>query len=523
VNDLSTHDSLLISTRLPPANIQAEQALLGAILANNKAFDRVAEFLRAEHFADAAHGLIYAAIARRNQANMVADPVTLRAEFEHSGVLDEVGGTFYLAQLLGAMVGIINAGDYGRAIHDAWIRREMIDMCSDAVNNAFCPPHGASGADMLAMLDERMTRITDGAGNVRPVVTAGEAVRMARSASAANSARDGILAGITTGLLEMDRISAGFMGGDVYTLAARPGMGKSGLAMTIAARAAASGVPTLLWSGEMYGMQLGTRLAAGYAGLDVQSVFRGKGWKLPDGAAPFEKPVLEPLSDVHWNRLYAAQQEADRLPLVFDDRPGITIMQLRARCRQLKRKGKLQLLVLDYLGLMRASPDTRRRTLYEQVTELSADIKTLAGELQIPIILLSQLSRANERRENKMPQLSDLRDSGAVEQDSSFVGFIHRPEYYLDMEGEPAQQPKETLELFEARRSLYFAQLNSTRGLALINVAKNRFGPTGIRRLRFNGPSIWFRDESEPDYSPAWEFDMVGASKSKERPAHDFS
>lgn len=488
---------------LPPRNERAEQALLGALLANNRAFDRVADFLQPEHFADPVHGAIFGAIARHVSAGRIADPTTLRAEFEGAGTLRDVGGTAYLATLLSAMVGIINAGDYGRVIHDAWMRRELIGVCTDAVNTAYAP-EGMSGPDQLEMLEASLTRIATGAGDVRPAVPAAAAVTSAVEQAVAGSQRASSLAGISTGYAALDRMTGGLLPGEVYLIGARPGMGKTGLSMGIAARAASLGVPTGMWSGEMAAVQLGARLSAAYLGLDVQSVFRGKGWVLPDNPLPGQQAQLQPLPASVFDQMVEMQRVARDLPLVFDDRSGITVAALRARARRWKRERGLKLLVVDYVALLKASMEMQRRGLYEQVTELSRDIKLLAGELEVPVVACAQLSRGNERRENKMPQLSDLRDSGALEQDAYCVMFIHRPHYYLMQEGEPTRSQKESSEQFEDRCDVWKTQVAQSEGQALVNVAKNRGGPTGITRLKFRGESIWFRDESESDLAPAW-------------------
>jgi replicative DNA helicase len=501
-------NELLTSMRRPPANEHAEQALLGAILSNSKAYEKVAEFLQPHHFIDPIHARIYLSASRLINAGRKADPVTLRAEFENDGILEEVGGVPYLATLLGAMVGIINAGDYGRAIHDAWVRRELIDACSDTVNHCYAPGEDDAHS-IMELLDGRLTRISEGAGELRPLTPAGEAVQAALQMSHEAGARESDLAGITTGYRSLDRMTGGFMPGQMYLLGARPAMGKTGLGLGIAARAASNGLKTLFWSGEMGASQLGTRLAAAYAGLEVAAVFRGKNWEMVD-TPEGQKQVARRLLPGEWDRLVKAEREAYRIPLDFDDRAGLTVAALRARARRLKRAKGLDLIVVDYVALMRASPQGEKQKLYERMTELSRDLQMLAAELQVPLLVLAQLNRANESRENKMPQLSDLRDTGALEQDAYCVMFIHRPHYYLMQAGEPVRGGKETAEVFNDRADLYYAQVAATRGQALVSIAKNRNGPTGICRLRFDAETIWFRDDGEGEKSPAWGEYLLG-------------
>lgn len=487
---------------MPPGNIQAEQALLGALLANShKVYDMVCDFLEPHHFHDPVHGTIYAAIARRAMAGEVADPVTLRSELENSGQLDEVGGANYLVQLLAAMIGYVNAKDYGRLVHDAWVRRQLISSCCEIVDRAFAPQEGETGQDLIEALDGSLTGIAEGAGDIKPLIAAGDAVSTALQNAFDAGERDSPLAGLTTGYDALDRMTAGFMPGQLYVLGARPAMGKTGIGLGIAARAASIGHSVLFWSGEMSAEQMGTRLAAAHAGIDVSSVFRGKRLGMVEDVGA--RPRYEKLTPQEWDRLVKSQRDAARLNLHFDDRPGITVSALRARARRLKRSKKgLNLLVVDYLALMKASAHAERAGQYERTTELSRDLKLLASELGIPVIVLCQLSRANEHRDNKAPQLSDLRDSGAIEQDAYCVMFLHREHYYLTMQGEPVRGAKEKPEDYEDRRERYTHQLELTRHMGLVLVAKNRNGPTGPCRVKFNAPTIWFRDEADDDV--AW-------------------
>jgi replicative DNA helicase len=515
--------TLFSPLRLMPQNLQAEQALLGALLANNKAFEGVGEFLHPHHFADPVHGAIFAAISRLMDAGKVADPITLRAEFENSGTLQDVGGIAYLAELVGAMVGIINAANYGRTILDAWIRRTLIDACEVAVNKAFAPGE-MSGQEILEELDVALLAITDGAGDVRPAMPAGEAVHQALTMAAANGEREETLAGLTTGIDGLDQKIGGMIDGQLYLLGARPAMGKTGLALTIAARVAwagrieedgrvvRAGNHVLFWSGEMAAAQMGARLAASHARMEVMSIFRGKNWQFPYEEVEANKGKLLPLTEGDWDRLMRAQTDAHRLTIAFDDRPGITVSALRARARRMKRAKKLDMVIVDYIGLMRASAQTEKQKLYERLTEISRDLKMMAAELAVPVLALTQLNRDVEKREVKVPQLSDLRDSGALEQDAYCVIFLHRHHYYLVQAGEPVQGAKETHEVFNERYNIWVAQVRQTRDSGLLSVAKNRNGATGTARVKFDARTIWFRDEAESADDTAWgaSFDRGG-------------
>ncbi len=504
-----TQKSILHSLlRVAPNSAQAEQALLGALLANNKAYERVAEFLLPRHFADPLHGRIYAAIAAKIDANGVADPVTLRGAFENDLDMDELGGAGYLAKLLSAMVGIVNAGDYGRAILDAWFRRELIGAAENLHNACFGAADEtgkvATGAELLEQMEAHLSRIAEGAGDVAPVTPAGEAVAQAVEITKIAGDRASGIAGITTGYKALDRMLSGLQKKKLVLLGARPSMGKTGLALGIAVRAAASGVPTLFWSGEMGPEQLGARMAAAHAKINTVSVFNGRHY---DPHPDADHRLAQKLSGQEWERLVRSERAARRLPLYFDDRPGLTVQALRARARRMKRTHKLGLLVVDYAGLMRSPYQDK---LYERMTEISQGLKATMMELDIAGLVCAQLSRQNEGRENKMPQLQDLRDSGALEQDADVVMFIHRDHYYLSRAGEPTQTEKEDAAKFQDRLDTWHRLMEASKGLARISIAKNRQGPTGMTRLRFVEETTWFYDESEGENAPAWGDDLLG-------------
>ena len=395
------------SQRVPPSNLQAEQALLGALLANNKAFERVAEFLAADHFADPIHGKIFQAIQRRVDQGQLADAITLRTEFEHNGVLDEVGGTAYLAQLLTAMVGIINAGEYGRAIHDSWLRRQLIDVGEEVVNNAFGADPDLDGGDQVEASraeiiragrsrhqERRLHRIRQGAD-------VGHHRRRIRVPAPWPRLR------LSTGLRDLDKKMGGLHPSDLMILAGRPGMGKTALATKIAFGAARALLaearaedPNALPKGsvaffslEMSADQIALRMLAEEARVSGDRIRRGE-----IGQKDFDKFVQ-------------VSREIAGLPLHIDEMPGVSVAAMRTRCRRLKRTNGLSLVVVDYLQLMRPSAGTKPESRVLEISQFTQGLKALAKELAIPVIALSQLSRAVESREDKRPQLSDLRES----------------------------------------------------------------------------------------------------------------
>ena len=489
--------------REPPHNMAAEQALLGAILVNNAALRQVEEFLTETHFADPVHGRIYSICRRLVGAGRVADSLTLKAELEHNGILEECGGFGYVCKLVTCMVGIITARDYGRVIREAWVRRTLAAEMGDVVESCYTPPPEGAAA-ILEAAESVLLRIAQEAGDDRPTISLGSAVDQALEGTAAAIKRGDGLAGIDTGYHALNRMLGGLQADNMALLGARPSMGKTALGFGIAVRAAALGKRVLYWSGEMSAPQLGARAAAAMADLDTVSVFTGRKLLLPEDLDLTDRT---PLTDADWQALHQAQRAAARLPLEIDDRPALTVAALRGRARRLARqKGGLGLIVVDYVQLMRASDVARRGNRYEQITEISADLAALAKELHVPLLCMVQLSRASEAREDKAPVMSDMRDSGALEQDASVVMLVHRPHYYLSRAWPPDKQPKETQEAYADRCSDLHMRTRASVGVAEIHIPKNRHGPTGATRLRFQDRTTWFRDETEDHDSPAWAY-----------------
>jgi replicative DNA helicase len=478
-----------LSQRLPPSNLQAEQALLGALLANNKAYERVSEFLAPEHFADPIHGKIFAAIARRCEAGQIADPVMLRAEFEHSGVLDEVGGTAYLAQLLAAMVGIINAGDYGRAIHDAWIRRQLIDLGEVMVNRAFGAEPELDGSDQIEAGEQALFDLATRGGSEGALITFETALTRAIDIAATAHKNQGSVSGLDTGLRDLNKKMGGLHPSDLIILAGRPGMGKSGLATKIAFGAAqallanarvdnpnAMAKQTIaIFSLEMSAEQLATRLLAEEARVSGDRIRRGE------------------VNQKDFDNFVKVSREISQLPLMIDDTPALALSALRTRCRRLKRTKGLGLIVIDYLQLMRPAAGTKPENRVLEISQITQGLKAIAKELEVPVLALSQLSRAVEFREDKRPQLSDLRESGTIEQDADVVMFIFRDEYYMQQK-EPKIIAFENEQKFHDAHQKWQSDMSNVYNKAELIIGKQRHGPTGKIDLFFEGEFIRFAD-----------------------------
>jgi len=478
-----------LSQRLPPQNPQAEQALLGALLANNKAYERVSEFLAPEHFADPVHGRIYQAIQRRIEAGQLADAVTLRAEFEHSGLLDEVGGPAYLAQLLSAMVGIINAGEYGRVVYDCYLRRQLIDLGEVVVNRAFGAEPALDARDQLEAAEQALFDLAkEGAAEGGFIPFERALVTAVQQAERAFSTPGGV-AGLPTGLRDLDAKMGGLHPSDLLIVAGRPGMGKTALATKIAfgaakaiLRAAREEDPNAapkggvaIFSLEMSADQLATRLLAEEARISGDRIRRGE------------------IGQRDFDRFVEVSREIASLPIWIDDTPAITISALRTRCRRLKRTRGLDLVVVDYLQLMRPAAGTRPENRVLEISMITQGLKAIAKELAVPVIALSQLSRAVESREDKRPQLADLRESGSIEQDADVVMFVYRDEYYLAQRA-PKELAFDNADRFQEAVDKWQKDMEQAHNKAELIIAKQRHGPTGTIKLFFEAEFTRFGD-----------------------------
>lgn len=479
--------------RAPPHNIEAEQALLGAILVNNEAYDRVAIFLEPKHFYDPLHGRIYEAMAKLITQGHLATPVTLKHFFERDTALQEIGGTPYLARLAGAATTIFNTEEYGRSLYELAIRRDLIQIGSDVHNRAFDAPVDDKPAQQILDAEQALYSLAEKGkyeGGFQPFH---DSLRTAIDMAAAAYERDGGLSGISTGLKELDRMLGGLQPSDLLILAGRPAMGKTALATNIAFNAAKSyraehrtdgsvevkdGAIVGFFSLEMSSEQLATRLLAEQASIPSEKIRRGN------------------IHEDEFHRLVDASRDLQAVPLYIDDTGGLTIATLSARARRLKRQRGLGLLVIDYLQLLSGSGKSGENRVQE-VTQITTGLKALAKELNIPIIALSQLSRQVENREDKRPQLADLRESGSIEQDADVVLFVYREEYYLQR-----QAPREDTPEYQQWQS----NMEKVHGLAEVIIGKQRHGPTGTAKLQFQSDVTRFSDLIHDDYLPEQRF-----------------
>lgn len=476
--------------RSPPMNFDAEIQLLGAILSNNRAYEIVADFLKATMFADARHARIFEACGRLITRGQMASAVTLKNYFEQDSTLTEIGGVQYLSKLAAAAVTVINAGQHGRIVEDLWLRRQTIALGEDLVAEAYSHDLQTGAAELSARYAQKLDALNEDGGSDGGPMQVSYSLEQAVFAAedAYKSGADGVT-GIATGLFRLDKKLRGLHGSDVIVLAGRPGMGKTALAVTIAYNAAmdyaelddgngnfsvAAGAKALIFSLEMSAQQLSARLLAGLTGISAD---RQRGGDLTFG----EVGVLQ-----------AGRQEIGSIPLFIDDSPGLTLSKIRQRARRLARGQGLGLIVIDYLQLIEADGGFRsddNRT--QELGRITRGLKGLAKELNVPIILLSQLSREVEKRDDKRPRLADLRDSGAIEQDADSVLFVYRHEVYLEKE-KPQKTGRQKGEDHDKAVLEWVSALDDCKGVAEIIIDKNRHGPPGTVRQKFMAERTWF-------------------------------
>jgi replicative DNA helicase len=469
--------------RNAPHNLEAEQALLGAILVNNEAMDRVTGFLEPVHFYDPLHGAIYETAGKLIGMGKQATPITLRTFFENSEPLGEITVPQYLGRLAASATTIINARDYGHTIYDLAIRRQLILIGEEMVNTAYDAAVDNPPKEQIEEAEQRLFQIAEkgkygsGFGTFSAALTV--ALEMANNAYL----RDGGLSGVATGLRDLDGKMGGLQSSDLIILAGRPSMGKTALATNIAFNIAKAyraekqtdgtvkvldGAVVGFFSLEMSAEQLATRILSEQAEISSEDIRRGK------------------IKEDDFRRLKSASAQLCTLPLFIDQTGGITMAQLAARARKLKRQHNVGLLIVDYLQLISGSGKRSSDSRVQEVTEITTGLKALAKELAVPIIALSQLSRQVETREDKRPQLSDLRESGSIEQDADVVMFVFREEYYVQR-SEPAPNKVEEYAKWQS-------EMERTHGTAEVIIGKQRHGPTGTVRLQFQGQFTRFSD-----------------------------
>jgi len=480
-----------------PQNVEAEAALLGALMIDNRLVEDVQMKLRPEHFFEPLHGRIYDAILRLADRNMVANPVTLRPTFEADEAMKELGGPAYLATLTGSGAAIIGAKDFAAQVYDLALLRALIGVGRDLVECALDTSEDVAPLQQIEKAETELYKVAEAGGAEGKAKSFAEATRDALQMAEKALNSGGHLSGFTTGLEALNSKMGGLHKSDLIIVAGRPGMGKSALGTNMAFAAAqrflrdmedgiepskSAGAPAALFSLEMSADQLATRILSEQSGITSENLRTGR------------------ISREEFRELARAAAELESLPLYIDDTPGLTIAALRTRARRLKRQKNIGLVVVDYLQLLQGTGRNGSENRVQEISEISRGLKQLAKELDLPVIGLSQLSRAVEQREDKRPQLSDLRESGSIEQDADIVLFIYREDYYLKAV-EPDHPLPDELDK-QAKYEEWNAKYKSAAGKAEIIVAKQRHGSTGIVRVRFDGRTTKFSDAADEGYLP---------------------
>ena len=484
-------ESALESAPNLPQNVEAEAALLGALMIDNRLVEDVQLKIKADHFFEPLHGRIYDAILKLTDSNRIANPVTLKPLFEADEGMKEVGGPAYLAQLTGSGAAVIGARDFAEQIYDLALLRALVGVGRDLVEGALDTSEDVAPLAQIERAESELYKVAEQGGGEGKVKSFGDATKEALQLAEKALNSGGHLSGFTTGLDSLNSKIGGLHKSDLIIVAGRPGMGKSSLATNIAFNAAkrmlqdqedgieaakSAGAPVALFSLEMSADQLATRILAEQSGISSENLRMGR------------------ISQQEFRSLARAAAELQSLPLYIDDTPGLTIAALRTRARRLKRQKGIGIVIVDYLQLLQGSgKGSAGDNRVQEISEISRGLKQLAKELDVPVIALSQLSRAVEQREDKRPQLADLRESGSIEQDADIVLFIYREDYYL-----AARQPSDDHPEIDKWRE----EMARVYGLAEVIVAKQRHGSTGKVRVKFDSRITKFSDLVDDGYMP---------------------
>lgn len=479
--NIAKNDEAAISlSRILPSNVQAEQMLLGAILTNNELLNHVSEFLLNEHFFEPIHQKIYKAIEIINEKGLIATPITLRSMLASDELFQEMEGAEYLAKLITISMMVINPIDYGKIIYDLAIKRNLINIGEDIVNDAYNSSLEFEAQEQIERAETKLYNLASDKINEKSFTKI--SVPISESLSSINRAMknsDHVI-GISTGLTDLDHKLFGFHNSDLIILAGRPSMGKTAFAINLALNACNNmrlknirdnqEVQSVgFFSLEMSSEQLTTRLLSMSAEIDSNSLRTGM------------------ISEENYNRLRKEANALSELQFFIDDTPALSISTIRTRARKMKRKHNLGILFIDYLQLIRGVSKADNRV--SEISEVTQGLKAIAKELNIPVIALSQLSRAVELREDKRPMLSDLRESGTIEQDADIVMFIYREEYYLDRKQPAANTPEHTK---------WLEDINKVHNITDIIVAKHRNGSVGNVQLFYDTQYSKFSNLAKP-------------------------
>ncbi len=473
--------------RVLPANVEAEAAFLGAVLIDNRVMEELPVAIRPEHFFEPVHARVYERILTLLDRSAVVTPVTLKPYFEADEALKELGGITYLARLTADGQGLLAPRELAQQIYDLALLRELVSVGRNLVEGALDTSDSVEPMTQVEEAEAALFAVAEGAATNKEAESFGIATHKALGLIETALNSGGHIAGKTTGLTSINEKIGGLHDSDLIILAGRPGMGKTSLATNIALNCSerllrdrqdgiekSVGAGVAFFSLEMSSDQLATRILAETAQISSEALRMGK------------------ISREEFQQLSFASQRLAELPLFIDDTPALTIAALRTRARRLKRRHDIGLIVVDYLQLLQGSGRANDNRVNE-ISEISRGLKTLAKEIEVPVIALSQLSRAVEQREDKRPMLSDLRESGSIEQDADMVWFVYREDYYIAAREPKVPQSDDDTATHEAH-SAWQTEMERVFGLAELIVAKQRHGSTGKVRLRFEPRFTKFSD-----------------------------
>jgi replicative DNA helicase len=467
------------SYRHVPYDIEVEQALLGAILVDNHAIERVSQLVKAEHFYDPLHQRLYEVmVGMFERGGMALTALTLNAAMKADPGLVEVGGHAYLAGLAQAAPALPSVRDYARILHDLAVRRGLIRIGEDIVNTAYEAPHERPPQAQIEEAEKALYRIAESSRYGEGPIDFAESLRRAVHNAEQAQLRGGRISGVSSGFTDIDSLLGGLQPSDLIIVAGRPGMGKTSLATNMAFHAArywvqdkeagvevSKGAPVLFFSLEMAAQQLSARILSEQSEIEM--------WKIRNGK----------FSEAEWEKFVLTMQDLSTLPLFIDDTGGISVAQIAARARRLKREKNIGMVIIDHIQLVAGSHRVENRV--QEITEISKGLKVLAKELNVPVIALSQLSRGVDSRDDKRPVLSDLRESGSIEQDADVVMFVYREEYYLkSREPEPGSP----------EHGKWMEKMERVHRRAELLVEKHRHGATNKIDLFFDDRFTRFSD-----------------------------
>jgi replicative DNA helicase len=467
-NDKNTQETL--KTEL--SNLEAEQSLLGTIILNNEYLSRVLEFLLPEHFYEPAHQKIYTQIIHNvEKVSIVANQITLKQFFENDENIKAIGGAKYLSTLLASASGIFDIADYGRIIYDLALKRKLVMIGEDVVNRVYKTENNLSAQEQIEQAEANLFDLAEKGGNGKSDFrNISFSIKETLDKTLLARKRDSHISGVSTGFTDLDKMLSGLQQSDLFILAGRPSMGKTAIAINIAVNSCKYLNPDLddkknlkavgFFSLEMSSDQLASRILSMECSINATKFRTGQ------------------LSENEWEVVATRSAEIAKMPFFIDDTPALSISAIRTRARRMLRKNNLGLLVIDYLQLIRGSSSRSAENRVQEVSEITQGLKAIAKELNIPVIALSQLSRAVEQREDKRPQLSDLRESGSIEQDADVVAFIYRDSYYK----ERTRPPENEVDKFQKWKN----EMQQVAHKAEFIIAKQRNGPVGSVELFFD-------------------------------------